>query len=102
MKSSRACSDLRKLTPAIAIDYLETRGEAVGQKTLDMERQAIQAMMHHVTGALLHGQTLPVIRSESPQVLTGRAYTPAQVALIASAQTAKNALATELAYAAGL
>ncbi|CCW32016.1 site-specific integrase [Xenorhabdus nematophila] len=102
VKSSRVCSDLRKLTPATAIDYLKTRGEIVGQKTLDMERQAIQAMMHHVTGALPHGQTLPVIRAESPQVLTGRAYTPAQVALIVSAQTAKNALATELAYAAGL
>ncbi|WKA68942.1 hypothetical protein QU522_10005 [Klebsiella pneumoniae subsp. pneumoniae] len=36
--------DLRTLTPAQAITYLEQRGEQVGQKTLDMERQAIQAM----------------------------------------------------------
>lgn len=102
VKSARACNGLRSLTPALAVEYLEIRGEAVGQKTLDMERQAIQAMMQHVTGALLPSETLPVIRSEHPQILTGRAYTPAQVALIASAQTPRNALATRLAYACGL
>ncbi|EJK8730029.1 site-specific integrase, partial [Escherichia coli] len=39
VKSSRACDGLRGLTPQLAVEYLETRGEAVGQKTLDMERQ---------------------------------------------------------------
>ncbi|ECZ1391290.1 site-specific integrase [Escherichia coli] len=102
VKSSRACDGLRGLTPQLAVEYLETRGEAVGQKTLDMERQAIQAMMHHVTGVLLPDETLPVIRSQHPQILTGRAYTPTQVELIASAQTPRNALATRIAYAAGL
>lgn len=102
VKSSRACDELRGLTPQLAVEYLETRGEAVGQKTLDMERQAIQAMMHHVTGVLLPDETLPVIRSQHPQILTGRAYTPTQVELIASAQTPRNALATRIAYAAGL
>ncbi|EFJ3233685.1 site-specific integrase [Escherichia coli] len=102
VKSSRSCDGLRGLTPQLAVEYLETRGEAVGQKTLDMERQAIQAMMHHVTGVLLPDETLPVIRSQHPQILTGRAYTPTQVELIASAQTPRNALATRIAYAAGL
>ncbi|MCP6705741.1 site-specific integrase, partial [Klebsiella pneumoniae] len=32
--------NLRTLTPTQAITYLEQRGEQVGQKTLDMERQA--------------------------------------------------------------
>lgn len=102
VKATRACNGLRALTPAQAIDYLDCRGESVGQKTLDMERQAIQAMMQHVTGALRRGETLPVIRSEHPQVLAGRAYTPDQTTLVAGAQTEKNALATALAHAAGL
>lgn len=102
VKSSRTCNGLRSLTPALAIEYLTERGEFVGQKTLDMERQAIQAMMLHITGALQPGETLPVIRSEHPQILTGRAYTTAQIALIAGAQTSGNALATEIAHAAGL
>lgn len=102
IKATRACDGLRALTPALAIDYLDCRGESVGQKTLDMERQAIQAMMQHVTGALHHGETLPVIRADHPQILAGRAYTPDQATLIAGAQTEKNALATTLAQAAGL
>lgn len=102
IQATRACGSLRDLTPEHALDYLTTRGEAVGQKTLDMERQALQAMMHHVTGALPAGQRLPVIRAEHPQILTSRAYTPAQVQRIAAAQTPKNALATEIAHAAGL
>lgn len=67
-----------------------------------MERQAMQAMMQHVTGQLAHGARIPVIKSEQAQVLTARAYTAPQVALIAAAQTPRHGLATELAYAAGL
>ena len=81
--------DLRTLTPAQAITYLEQRGEQVGQKTLDMERQAIQAMMIHVTQALPAGEHLPVVKSEQAQILSSRAYSPDQVALIAAAQQQK-------------
>jgi integrase len=103
VRASRCCQgDLRKLTPELALDYLRQRGETVGQKTLDMERQAIQAMMQHITGVMAPGKTLPVIKSEHAQILHSRAYTPTQVALIAAAQTPENALATELAHAAGL
>ena len=93
---------LRAMTPELAIRYLEQRGQEVGQKALDMERQAMQAMMQHVTGQLAHGARIPVIKSEQAQVLTARAYTAPQVALIAAAQTPRHGLATELAYAAGL
>ncbi|MGM3159164.1 site-specific integrase (plasmid) [Dickeya undicola] len=102
VKASRCCGSLRELTPALAVSYLEGRGDRVGQKTLDMERQAIQAMMHHVTGQLALPARLPVIRSTHAQVLTGRAYTAAQVARIAAAQMTSHALATRIAYAAGL
>ncbi|MCE5380591.1 site-specific integrase [Pectobacterium punjabense] len=100
--ASRLVGGLRELTPSLAISYLESRGESVGQKTLDMERQAIQAMMHHVTNLLPLTARLPVVRSDHPQILAGRAYTTAQITRICTAQTIKNALATELAYAAGL
>ena len=94
--------NLRTLTPTQAIHYLEQRGQRVGQKTLDMERQAIQCLLQHVTGQLKPEERLPVIPSEHAQCLKSRAYTPAQVQLISQAQTPKHALATELAYHAGL
>lgn len=101
-QQERVQGGLRGMTPELAVRYLEQRGEVVGQKTLDMERQATQAMMTHVTGQLPAGERLPVIKSEHDQVLSGRAYTPEQVALIATAQTGHNRLATEIAHAAGL
>lgn len=94
--------EIRDLTPATAIQYLEARGQDVGQKTLDMERQAIQSMLTHVTGKLEQGERLPVIKSEHEQALSSRAYTAEQVKLIAESQTDKHALSTQLAYAAGL
>ena len=103
IKDARLCQgDLRQLSPEQAVTYLELRGEVVGQKTLDMERQAIQAMMQHVTGELAPGETLPVIKSEHAQILRSRAYTPEQVTLVVGHQKAANALATEIAHAAGL
>ena len=57
---------LRALTPEQAVRYLEQRGQTVGQKTLDMERQAIQAMMHHLTGQLAPGARLPVVKAATP------------------------------------
>lgn len=93
---------LRGLTREQAIAYLEQRGQAVGQKCLDMERQAIQAMFRHVTNKLGAGETLPVIKADQPQVLGSRAYNPQQVALICERLAPHNALATEIAYTAGL
>jgi len=93
---------LREITPDVAIQYLEQRSEQVGQKTLDMERQALQAMMQNVTKQLPQGETLTVIKSEKDQALRSRAYTPEQVKLIAQAQRTNNSLSTELAHAAGL
>lgn len=103
VKENRLCDgDLRNLTQELAVTYLEQRGETVGQKTLDMERQAIQAMMQHATRKLNPGTTIQVVRSEHEQTLRSRAYSPEQVNLIASAQNEHNALATRIAHAAGL
>ena len=56
--------NLYPLTPEMAVNYLEQRSEEVGQKTLDMERQAMQAMMTHVTHVVELNTKLPVIKCE--------------------------------------
>lgn len=94
--------NLKDLTPDSAKIYLEHRAEQVGQKALDMERQAIQLMMQHVTHKLEPTQRLDVIKSEIAQILSSRAYTTEQVQAIAAAQAPQNALATEIAHSAGL
>ena len=93
---------LTALTPEGAVTYLQRRATEVGQKTLDMERQAIQAMMLDVTLRMAPGQTLPLVKSATPQQLKPRAYSPAQVRAIVARQDARNALATEIVYASGV
>lgn len=102
VQQEKISNGLRAMTPELATRYLEQRGQEVGQKTLDMERQAMQTMMRHVTGKLAENERLPVIKSEQQQALSSRAYTAQQVTLIAQSQTERNALSTELAHAAGL
>ena len=85
-----------------AISYLEQRAEEVGQKSLDIERQAIQSMFRHVTGKLSEGETLRVVKSEHEQILNSRAYTLEQTHAIANNQKEQNSLATQIAYSAGL
>ena len=85
--------DLPSATDQEARQYLAERSHQVGQKTLDLDRQAIQ--MHL-------GLRLEVVRSDRESALSTRGYTPAQVERIASAQSEANGLATRLAYHAGL
>ncbi|MEL4304182.1 site-specific integrase [Shewanella xiamenensis] len=100
VKSQRL--SLRELTPEMAVNYLNMRGEEVGQKTLDQERHAIQCMMQNLTGKLGENEKLRPDKSEHQQILQSRSYTPEQVALVAAAQRETNALSTEIAHAAGL
>ena len=93
---------LAALTPERAIAYLNARAAEVGQKTLDMERQAIQAMMVNVTCQMRPGTRLPVVKSFEPHRPKPRAYSPAQVRAVAGRQRARNALATEIAHASGI
>ncbi len=85
--------DLKSLTSEMAIDYLELRGQSVGQKTLNQERHAMQVHL---------GVKLPVIKSELEQAQNSRAYTKEQVELIIRSQNTRNSLATKIAAAAGL
>ena len=93
---------LTALTPERAVAYLNARAAEVGQKTLDMERQAIQTMMVDVTGRMPPGARLPVVKSAEPHRPRPRAYSPAQVRAVAARQDARNALATEIAHASGI
>ena len=92
---------LHSLTLEQAQLFLAIRGETINQKTLDMDRQAIQAMFTHVTDKLEPGHTMHA-KSEIEQVLRGRAYTPAQSQMISGRQRGANKLATEIAVASGL
>ncbi len=100
--AARLDQPLEKLTPAAAVAYLERRAAQVGQKTLDMERQAIQAMMRHVTMQLPPGATLRVVKAIRGPALASRAYSPSQVHLVAARQAERNALATEIVHASGI
>lgn len=93
--------DLREMTPQLAQDFLTQRATAVGQKTLDRDRQSIQSLLHH-QGKLAAKDRLPIIRAMRQQVLSSRNYTNEQVQRIIERMAPHNALATELAYASGL
>ena len=59
--------DLRGLSKETAERYLEMRSQEVGQKTLDLDRQAMQAVL---------GEKLAVVKSEQKQALESRASRP--------------------------
>lgn len=93
--------DLRHISKETCIQFLNAFKSEYSQKTLDMHRQALQA--HLVAQNKFEpNEKLPVIKSDRETKLESRAYTQAQVARIVASQTEKNALATEIAYAAGL
>ena len=94
--------ELRDLTPESAVHYLAGRRADLGQKAIDMHRQALQAMLVHVSRRLPEGERLTVVRSLRPARKGGRAYTPQQVRMVAAAQNARNGLSTLIAHAAGL
>ena len=94
--------ELRDLTPESSVSYLRSRTGDLGQKALDMHRQALQAMLIHVSKRLEHGERLTVVRSEKPRRKGGRAYTPQQVRMVAAAQRERNGLSTLIVHAAGL
>lgn len=85
--------DLHSATIREAKQYLNDRAAMVTQKTLDLDRQAIQLHL---------GIKLEVVKSLRETRLSTRSYTPDQVERIATAQEGHNRLATRIAYTAGL
>jgi len=84
---------INNLTTELANKYLSDRACEVRQKTLDMERQAMQHVL---------GEKLPVFKSELQTIQASRAYTTEQVREVVAHQAPHNAISTEIAHAAGL
>ena len=94
--------ELLDLTPDKADAYLRSRAADLGQKALDGQRLALQKYLVHVRGLLPEGRRIHVVHSLKPTCREGRAYARHQVPMVAARQNARNALATLVAYAAGL
>ena len=99
--STLNCS-LRQITVQQASEYLIERAVEVGQKTLDMDRQALQVMMQHVSKKLPSDGKLEVIKSEHSQILNSRSYTLEQINAITDSLSEKYSLSAEIVHAAGL
>ena len=97
LKDKYGKQSLERMTAEQAVRYLEERALTVRQKTLDLDRQALQILPH--VGKL---ERIKSRLGPSPLETGGRAYTPVQVQMIAAAQSERHALATEVASAAGL
>ena len=85
--------DLKSLTKEHALAFLGERLKVVRQSPLNLDRIACQYVI---------GEKLTGIISSKETKLGSRAYTPRQVEIIAAAQAPKHALATRVAYQAGL
>ena len=99
MQEKRDYRGLEQLTPEEARAYLAERAAHVRQKTLDQDRQALQILP--LIGTLERIKSSPKLKP-TRLASEGRAYTPEQVDIIARAQTPRNALATRIAFAAGV
>jgi len=88
--------DLKTTSQEVALKYLQERSTIVTQKTLDLDRQAIQVLLGEKLGRVKATVTKGRLGRSS------RAYTPEQVKSIAAQQSERYSLATELAHAAGL
>lgn len=85
--------DLSTATKEQGIAYLAIRSATVGQKTLDLDKQAIS--MHL-------GEQLDRVRSDMVTEKGGRAYAPEQLSAIREHLSPRNAVAVELCERCGL
>ncbi len=91
---------LQKMTTEQAQAYLAHRAQTVGQKALDLDRQALRLLPNVDRDALARVHT----QADRPAGLAeqSRAYTPEQRALVTAEMHPRAALAAEIAYAGGL
>lgn len=101
LRDNRCGSLAESASVSRAERFLAERAKAVGQKTLDRDRQAVQSLLRR-TGKLNQEQRLPVIQADRQQALQPRSYTPEQVQEIKQRMEPHNRLGIEIAHAAGL
>jgi len=88
---------IKDMTAEQAREYLTLRASEVGQKQLDLDRQALQ----YVVGERIERHQ-PYADREDRLATQSRAYSQTQIEAIASRQAPQDALATLIAAAAGL
>ena len=95
--------NLMQANVKICSTFLEERAGQVGQKTLDRDRQAIQYLLTRTTRMEIRLPRIKSTYSGGRQLAKqSRAYTRDQVQFICSNMSGRSALATRIAYAAGL
>lgn len=89
---------LTSMMPALAVEYLLHRAEAVRGSQLSSDRQSLDKLL------ALSGHTgkLPHIRSELPEITRNKHYSAAQVNAIIEHQRPANALATRIVAESGI
>ncbi len=97
LKEKYRNQSLESMTAEQAVQYLQERAVGVRQKTLDLDRQALQILPH--IGKL---ERVKSRLGRSRLEASGRAYEPVHIRMIVAAQSERHSLATEIAYAAGL
>jgi len=97
LKEKYRNQSLESMSEEQAKEYLDERRLTVRQKTLDLDRQALQILPN--IGKL---ERVASRLDRSPLETRGRAYTPVQIRMIVAAQSERHSLATEIAYTAGL
>ena len=95
--------NLMQANVKVCSTFLEERAGQVGQKTLDRDRQAIQYLLTRTTRMEIRLPRIKSTYSGGRQLAKqSRAYTRDQVQFICSNLSGRSALATRIAYAAGL
>ena len=101
-QENRIEGGLRGMSVEDADRFLQERSTEVGQKTIDLNRQALQCMMQNVTHKLEANERLEMVQG-IPQQLSSLVCThQSKFRTFADHQQPHNALATEIAYATGL
>ena len=90
-----------KIDSSMAHQYLYERAEYVQQSTLNQERQAMSVLTNRPKSKM-YSIKIEYINSQLETNLTCRTYTREQIDLVKLHQNIKNALATEIAFVAGL
>ena len=95
--------DLESVSIKNTMRYLEERSTQVGQKTLDLDRQAIQYLLRQTTGAEMRLERVKSTFTGGRKLAAeSRAYTFDQVEAVCSRLSPRAALAARIAFAAGL
>ena len=95
--------DLSTATVGQAVEWLNNRSDQVGQKTLDLNRQAIQYLLGRTTGvAVKLGRIKSSYVTGRKLAEVTRAYSGAQLEKVCTRLSVRSALSAKICFAAGL